>query len=162
MGAPIKNATMLAVRLTRSDSATMPRSSGSASPISEGRPRRIARSRSSALALQRPTEPLHVGENGVSGEFQRLDRASGRLGVSAAASILDKTGTMPRSAACLAVGSIPISIATPTRAIDVILQSGSAIERGVPSKADMVSLSKIASLARGASSGVTSNRAAPQ
>ena len=35
MGAPISSATMLAVKLTRRDSATMPRSSGSASPISD-------------------------------------------------------------------------------------------------------------------------------
>jgi hypothetical protein len=49
--------------------ATMPSSSGSAWPT-RGRRRLIARSRSSALALQRLTEPFHVGENGVSGEFQ--------------------------------------------------------------------------------------------
>jgi hypothetical protein len=64
------------------------------------------------------------------------------------------TGMMPRSAACLAVGSMPISIATPTSAIAVMPQSRSAIDSGVPSSADIVSLSKMASLGRGASSGV--------
>jgi hypothetical protein len=46
-------------------------------------------------------------------------------------------------------------MATPTRAIDVTLQSRNAIERAVPSRADKVSLSKIASLGRGVNSGVS-------
>ena len=49
---------------------------------------------------------------------------------------------------------MPISMATPTSAIAVMPQSRSAIASGVPSSADIVSLSKIASLSRGASSGV--------
>jgi hypothetical protein len=44
-------------------------------------------------------------------------------------------------------------MATPTRAIEVMPQSRNAIASGLPSSGDMVSLSKIASLERGASSG---------
>src|SRR5262249_46783709 len=57
------------------------------------------------------------------------------------------TGTKARSAACRAVGSIPTSMARPAMATALTPQSRSAIDSGVPSNADMVILSKIASLA---------------
>ena len=59
------------------------------------------------------------------------------------------TGISPRSTACQMVGAIPISRATPTMAKARIPRSRSAICIGVPAKADMASLSKMASSARG-------------
>ena len=64
------------------------------------------------------------------------------------------TGMKPRSVAWRQVGSMPISVAMPTMASALIPQSWSAKARGVPSKADMASLSKTASSGRGASSGM--------
>ena len=54
------------------------------------------------------------------------------------------------------------SIATPTMAKAVRLQSRRAMASGVPSKADMVILSKIASSSRGASSGTISKPGEPR
>jgi hypothetical protein len=51
------------------------------------------------------------------------------------------------------VGSMPISVATPTIANAVTPQSRSAMFSGVPSNADIVILSMTASLGRGAISG---------
>lgn len=92
MGAPISSATMLAVRQTRRDSATMPRTSGSASPISD---RAALTDRAKSFirpCASVPTECLHVGENRVSGEFERLDGPMSRLGVPAAAGVLHDDG----------------------------------------------------------------------
>ena len=63
------------------------------------------------------------------------------------------TGIRPRSAAWGAVGSIPIPVAIPAMAIAEMPQSRSAKLSGVPSNADLASLSKMASLGNGASSG---------
>src|SRR5262245_22951759 len=52
---------------------------------------------------------------------------------------------------------MPISVATPTITTVVTPQSRSAMSRGVPSNADIVILSKTASVARGASSGASWN-----
>src|ERR1043166_7436349 len=72
------------------------------------------------------------------------------------------TGMYPRSAPWRTVGSMPISMAMPTMAKAVIPQSRSAMSNGVPSNADMVILSKIASLGSGFISGTNWNAGASQ
>ena len=62
------------------------------------------------------------------------------------------TGLKHRSAAWRAVGSIPTCVAIPTTATDRIPQSRNASARGVPSNADMVILSSMASSGIGVSS----------
>ena len=54
-------------------------------------------------------------------------------------------GLKPRSAACRTEGSIPTSRPIPTKATAIMPQSRNVIASGVPSKADMVILSKTAS-----------------
>src|SRR5262245_57371929 len=58
----------------------------------------------------------------------------------------------PRSTAWRAVGSMPISMAMPQMTTVLRPQSRNAMASGVPSKAEKLILSKIASLGRGASS----------
>ena len=65
------------------------------------------------------------------------------------------TGMRLRSAPWRTVGSRPTSMATPTIANAVTCASRSANSRGVPSNADIESLSKTASEALGASSGTS-------
>src|SRR5262249_53065531 len=63
------------------------------------------------------------------------------------------TGIKPGRAACRAVGSIPTSIAIPAMATAVMPQSRNAKASGVPSNADIASLSNMPSLGSGCSSG---------
>src|SRR5262249_51272073 len=51
--------------------------------------REVSVIRSAGAALQGLAESLDVGEDGVSSKLQGLDRALGRLGMSAAAGVLD-------------------------------------------------------------------------
>ncbi len=64
------------------------------------------------------------------------------------------TGMYPESAPWRAVGSIPISVATPTMMKALTPQSRKAKSSQVPSKADMVNLSNTPSVGRGANSGI--------
>src|SRR6516165_9937273 len=77
---------------------------------------------------------------------------SGTLRVGDMVHIRGHTTDFSQKVESLAVGSIPTSVAIPTMAIDEIPQSRKAIASGVPSKADMVILSKTASSGLGASS----------
>jgi hypothetical protein len=64
-------------------------------------------------------------------------------------------GMYPRSVPWRTVGSIPISIATPMMTNVVIPQSRRAMSSGVPSRADIVILSKMASEGSGVISGAS-------
>src|SRR5262245_5557895 len=68
----------------------------------------------------------------------------------------------PRSAPWRTVGSIPISVAIPQIMKEIMPQSRSAMLKGVPSKADIEILSKIASSALTPSSGASSKPALPR
>ena len=104
-------------------------------------------------AAKRCRKSLDGREHRVADVFEGGHRALAGLVMASPACVANHDRDVPRSAPCRTVGSIPISVATPTIAKAFTPASRSTMSSGVPSNADIVILSKIASEGRGTSSG---------
>lgn len=111
---------------------------------------------SSRRLSHHPSQRLAPRKDGIAHIGERGKAALGRLPVAGAAGILDDNGHEAEIGAVRAVGSMPISMATPMVAKEVRPQSRRMVASGVSTKAEKVILSRMASSPRGASSGAIS------
>jgi hypothetical protein len=101
------------------------------------------------------TELVDIGEQGVAGESKTVQGPLAGLRVSGSTGVGEDDRDVAEISSMRAVGSTPISNATPTTTTVVTPQSRSTMSSHVLSNADIVILSSTASRDVGASSGAS-------